>query len=111
MTTLRERLYISRMPDVRRYDVVISGAGVAGLWLACKLARLGFFILLLEKGPTLAGYASTRNEGWLHRGTYHAAAIPGRDIALRVARQTCNGFDQTIGFAPEAVEEASQTFA
>jgi hypothetical protein len=99
------------MPGVRRYDAIISGAGVAGLWLARKLAREAYSILLLEKGPVLAGNASTRNEGWLHDGTYHGAAIPSRDIAVRVARQTRAGFDQTLGFAPEAVEEPSQTFA
>ena len=48
----------------------------------------------------------------MHHGTYHGAAIPDRDIALRVARQTLDGFRQTLRFAPEAVEEeTSQTFA
>lgn len=97
---------------VSRYDIIISGAGVAGLWHAQKLAQLGYSVLVLEKGTVLAGYASTRNEGWLHRGTYHSGAIPVRDIALRVARQTLDGYCQTLAFAPEAVEErTAQTFA
>jgi glycine/D-amino acid oxidase-like deaminating enzyme len=97
---------------VSRYDIIVSGAGVAGLWHAKKLAELGYSVLVVEKGPILAGYSSTRNEGWLHRGTYHGGAIPVRDIALHVARQTANGYEQTLAFAPEAVEEkTAQTFA
>jgi glycine/D-amino acid oxidase-like deaminating enzyme len=93
-------------------DIIVNGAGVAGLWLTQKLSEAGYSVLVLERNAVLAGYASTRNEGWLHHGTYHGAAIPDRDIALRVARQTLDGFRQTLRFAPEAVEEeTSQTFA
>lgn len=96
----------------QKFDIVISGAGVAGLWQAYKLSALGYSVAILEKARCLAGFASTRNEGWLHCGTYHGGAIPVREIAVRVARQTLNGYRQTLRFAPEAVEDvASQSFA
>jgi len=34
-----------------RYDVVVGGAGVAGLAAACALGRLGHRVLVLEKSP------------------------------------------------------------
>lgn len=97
---------------VLRFDIVISGLGVAGLWLAQKLASLGYSVLGIDKNADLAAFASTRNEGWLHCGTYHGGAIPFRDIAVRVARQTLDGYRQTLAFAPETVEDTTaQTFA
>jgi len=111
-SSCQPRIWRPGAQRVSRYDIVISGAGVAGLWLARKLAKLGYCVLVLEKGRVVAAYASTRNEGWLHCGTYHGGAIPVRDIALRVARQTLDGYRQTLAFAPEAIEEkTTQTFA
>lgn len=88
----QRRGVVSNARRALRYDIIISGAGVAGLWLAQKLTKLGYSVLVLEKSDSLARYASTRNEGWLQGGTYHGAAIPVRDIALRVAPQTLDGF-------------------
>ncbi|MGE6758360.1 FAD-binding oxidoreductase [Corallococcus sp. AB049A] len=95
--------------DVRRYDVVLVGGGITGLMVSHKLSRLGLRLLLLEKQPTLASGPSTRNEGWLHRGSYHAGSIRDRESAVQVARRCIYGHEQIRAFAPEAVEDADRT--
>jgi glycine/D-amino acid oxidase-like deaminating enzyme len=47
----------------------------AGLWTAKELIDQGLTVDVVEKSEHLASGATTRNEGWLHAGTYHAAAI------------------------------------
>jgi glycine/D-amino acid oxidase-like deaminating enzyme len=54
-----------------RFDVVIVGAGAAGLWTARRLAGAGARVLVLH-APHRDGYSSTRNQGWLHSGALYA---------------------------------------
>lgn len=86
-------------------DVVIVGAGIAGLMLFKKLSALGVRVALTEKKASVADGPSTRNEGWLHRGTYHATSIKDRGQAVEVARRCVYGYEQIRSYAPEAVEE------
>ena len=93
-------------------DIGIIGAGVMGLWLSLKLAQRGYVVAVIEKEPRLADGPSTRNEGWLHCGAYHAAAIVDQSLAMQVAHRTREGFKQTLAFAPESIEDPeSRTFA
>ncbi|MFD5597799.1 NAD(P)/FAD-dependent oxidoreductase [Streptomyces griseorubiginosus] len=89
-------------------DVVIAGAGITGLLLSVKLARVGLRVLLVEHSKIGCG-ASSRNEGWLHSGTYHAAAIPDFDTAIRVARKCLYGSSQIRRIAPEALYAADES--
>lgn len=88
-------------------DVLLVGGGITGLMAAHKLSDLGLRVSLIEKQQTLASGPSTRNEGWLHRGTYHASSIRNRAAAIQVARRCIYGHEQLQRFAPEAVEDAS----
>ncbi|MCI0565465.1 MAG: FAD-binding oxidoreductase, partial [Nitrososphaera sp.] len=88
-----------------RTDVTIIGGGVAGLMLLKKLADIGLSAVLIEQNPRFADSASTKNEGWLHRGTYHAASIRDRNIAIQVARRCIYGYEQIRSYAPETVED------
>ena len=72
---------------------------------AQKLSDLGLRIALIENQTTLASGPSTRNEGWLHRGTYHASSIRDRAAAIQVARRCIYGHKQMRRFAPEAVAD------
>ena len=86
-------------------DIVVVGGGVAGLMLSHKLSGLGLETILLEKNNNLAQGPSTRNEGWLHNGTYHANSVRNREGAIQVARRCRYGHQQIRRFAPEAVED------
>jgi phytoene dehydrogenase-like protein len=59
-------------------DVVIVGAGVAGLTAACYLARAGVDVILLEKSSRLGGRAATTdNDGYRFNVGIHALYTGG----------------------------------
>jgi glycine/D-amino acid oxidase-like deaminating enzyme len=67
-----------------RFDIVIVGAGAAGLWTARRLTEAGARVLVLH-APHRDGYSSTRNQGWLHSGAlyavFRAPGVTGECIA------------------------------
>ncbi|SIQ35107.1 FAD-dependent oxidoreductase [Micromonospora avicenniae] len=85
-------------------DVVVVGAGVSGLLTGLKLAQVGLRVTLVERSATIAPAASSRNEGWLHAGTYHASAIADPHEAVQVARKCLYGYHQIRNLAPESLE-------
>jgi glycine/D-amino acid oxidase-like deaminating enzyme len=91
-------------------DVTIVGGGIAGLWSAKELIDSGLKVSVIEASDTLATGSTTRNEGWLHAGTYHAAAIEQEAPALSVARKIRLGREAILRFAPEAIDHDT-TFA
>lgn len=93
-----------------RSDVTIVGGGIAGLWSAKELIDSGLKVAVIEAADTLATGSTTRNEGWLHAGTYHAAAIEQETPALNVARKIRLGREAILRFAPEVVDHDT-TFA
>ncbi|MDD7971967.1 NAD(P)/FAD-dependent oxidoreductase [Roseinatronobacter alkalisoli] len=90
------------------YDVIVVGAGAAGLMTAQRLSQIGLSVVVIEQKPRLASGPSTRNEGWLHRGTYHAVSIRDRANALQVARRCIYGHKQLKAFVPEAIEDTDK---
>lgn len=57
-----------------KYDVIVIGAGVAGLGAAGILARAGKKVLLLEKNSYVGGRAATfTKDGWVRSIGQHAA--------------------------------------
>lgn len=91
-------------------DVIVLGGGVAGLWSAKELIDRGARVAVIEKTDYLANGATTRNEGWLHAGTYHSAAVYDIEDARMVTERTVYGHDQIIDFAPGSVEH-EQSYA
>jgi len=87
------------------YDVVLIGGGIAGLMSAYKLCNIGLSVALVENKPVFAAGPSTRNEGWLHKGTYHATSINNRQEAVQVAKRCIYGHEYIREFAPEALED------
>jgi len=61
-------LYAMNNTQVRPYDVIIIGAGVAGCCTARELARFQLRCLLLEAGNDIACGASRANSGIVHAG-------------------------------------------
>ena len=64
-------------------DVLIVGAGVAGLWLNARLQRAGWSTLLVEQG-SLGGGQTLKSQGIIHGGAKYAlhGALTGASEAI-----------------------------
>ncbi|MEE4180005.1 NAD(P)/FAD-dependent oxidoreductase [Pseudomonas viridiflava] len=71
------------MPSVISTDVLIVGAGVAGLWLNARLRRQGFSTVLVESA-NLGGGQSLKSQGIIHGGAKYAlhGALSGASEAI-----------------------------
>ncbi|MCU1768326.1 FAD-dependent oxidoreductase [Pseudomonas protegens] len=71
------------MPSAISTDVLIVGAGVAGLWLNARLQRLGFSTVLVESA-SLGGGQSVKSQGIIHGGAKYAlhGALTGASEAI-----------------------------
>lgn len=49
------------------YDVIVFGAGIAGLWLGCSLKRAGYNVIVIEKNAAGAGQ-TLASQGMIHGG-------------------------------------------
>ncbi|HJP96913.1 MAG TPA: FAD-dependent oxidoreductase [Candidatus Saccharimonadales bacterium] len=96
--------------ETLQHDVTVVGAGIAGLWSAKELIDQGLSVCVVERSGTLANGATTKNEGWLHAGTYHAVAVEDEEEALRVTERTLYGHDAIVDFAPESIDH-TKSFA
>ena len=90
--------------DIQTYPVVIVGAGLSGLTLACKLAHLGISALVLDedntvgvKGASSRGICYTQQslEIFARLGIYERIAAKG--VAWQVGR-TFAGEDEVFSF-------------
>jgi len=71
------------MPTDISTDVLIVGAGVAGLWLNARLRQLGYSTVLVERA-TLGGGQSVKSQGIIHGGAKYAlhGALTGASEAI-----------------------------
>ena len=71
------------MPSVISTDVLIVGAGVAGLWLNARLRSQGFSTIVVENA-TLGGGQSVKSQGIIHGGAKYAlhGALTGASEAI-----------------------------
>ena len=71
------------MPSVISTDVLIVGAGVAGLWLNARLRKQGFSTLVVER-DSLGGGQSVKSQGIIHGGAKYAlhGALTGASEAI-----------------------------
>lgn len=56
-----------------RFDIIIAGGGIAGLWTLAQLRHQGYNAILLEKN-TLGGGQSMASQGIIHGGSKYALA-------------------------------------
>lgn len=71
------------MPSALSTDVLIVGAGVAGLWLNARLRDQGFSTVLVES-TSLGGGQSVKSQGIIHGGAKYAlhGALTGASEAI-----------------------------
>ena len=71
------------MPSAISTDVLIVGAGVAGLWLNARLQRLGYSTVLVERA-SLGGEQTIKSQGIIHGGAKYAlhGALTGASEAI-----------------------------
>lgn len=67
-----------------RADVVIVGAGIAGLWTRARLRRAGYGVVLLESHEIGAGQ-TIASQGILHRGVKYALSAEAREASDQLA--------------------------
>ena len=71
------------MPTAISTDVLIVGAGVAGLWLNARLRGLGYSTVLVERA-SLGGEQTIKSQGIIHGGAKYAlhGALTGASEAI-----------------------------
>lgn len=83
-------------------DTVVIGAGVVGLAIASRLARLGQEVVVLEAGDRFGEGLSSRNSEVIHAGLYYPEAslkarlcLQGRETLYQYCRQYNVGHRKT----------------
>ena len=102
---------------MRDGDVIVAGAGMAGLLTALTLARRGVHVVLVEPARVGAGQ-SGQSHGYLHRGYAYGPDEPRLPALLASARKHWHGLlahippvtaDSVIAFSnPAAVRRAQR---
>lgn len=74
---------------VNEYDIIVAGAGIAGLWLGARLLAEGYNVIVADEGP-IGGIQTLASQGMIHGGQKYTltgkadpaatgiAAMPGR---------------------------------
>jgi glycine/D-amino acid oxidase-like deaminating enzyme len=81
-------------------DVVIVGAGIAGISAAWYLNRAGIEVTVCEKGA-VAGEQSSRNWGWIRQQRRDRAELPIMMQSMRLWQEIADQLDEDIGFRRE----------
>ncbi|MEY9604307.1 glycine/D-amino acid oxidase-like deaminating enzyme [Bradyrhizobium japonicum] len=88
------------------FDLVVLGSGVAGLAIADAAAQNGVTCAILDFEP-LVGFASVRNQGWLHSGALYASGhSSGRASTVELCRRGWQAFhDLQSGLGEKLLSE------
>ena len=91
----------SETPDLPdNSDVVIVGAGVAGISAAWFLNRAGLRVTVCEKG-IVAGEQSSRNWGWIRQQGRDQAELPIVMESMRLWQEIADELEVDIGYRRE----------
>jgi len=81
-------------------DVVIIGAGIAGITTAWYLNKAGLKVVVCEKG-IVAGEQSSRNWGWIRQQGRDEAELPIVMESMRLWQEISDELDSDIGYRRE----------
>lgn len=81
------------MSSNRKYDVIVVGAGIAGLATAELFARDGLSVLLVEKNQHVCSESSGSHHEWFHFGSLYAI-FPSNDFM----RTLVGGIDDLLAY-------------
>lgn len=84
----------------RSADVVIIGAGIAGIATAWYLNQAGLRVVVCEKGR-VAGEQSSRNWGWIRQQGRDEAELPIVMESMRLWQEIADQIDEDIGYRRE----------
>jgi glycine/D-amino acid oxidase-like deaminating enzyme len=90
-----ETLKLPRSPDV-----IIVGAGIAGISAAWFLHRAGLSVVVCEKG-VVAGEQSSRNWGWIRQQGRDQAELPIVMESMRLWQEISDQLGSSIGYQRE----------
>ena len=89
------------MPEIpESTDVVIVGAGIAGICAAWFLHQAGLHVVVCEKG-IVAGEQSSRNWGWIRQQGRDQAELPIVMESMRLWQEIADQLDSDIGYQRE----------
>ena len=91
-------------------DVVVIGAGMAGITTAWHLARRGTSVAVVEKG-IVSGEQSSRNWGWCRQQNRDPRELPLSQLALRMWRDLNRDTGEETGFRQSGLVYASNNEA
>lgn len=77
-----------------RFDVVIIGGGVSGLWCRWRIAQAGYSVALLESNSLGSGQTGA-SQGILHRGVKYALSAQAAHAAA-VAEESARAWDDAM---------------
>jgi len=80
-------------------DIIISGAGIAGLWLFNHLKRIGYDVLLLERNAIGCGQ-TIASQGIIHSGLKYAFAGQVNELARSISAMPDLWRDALAGRGP-----------
>lgn len=86
-------------------DIVIFGAGIAGLWTFNRLKRLGYDVLLLES-KSIGGGQSIASQGIIHSGLKYAFAGKINTLAKSISLMPDLWREALLGSGPVDLSEA-----
>lgn len=81
----------------KQVDVVIIGAGIAGISTAVELAERGLKVAVCEKG-IVAGEQSSRNWGWCRQMGRDPRELPLMQVSMQLWRQMHQRTGEDVGY-------------
>lgn len=82
--------------SARSFDVVVVGAGIAGMVAGVRAAELGLQVAVLEKGESAEYPCNSRFSGGIIHIAYHSAKLPADELVKAIQNATTPDADPEL---------------